>query len=458
LRSAVIVYSKFEDIKEVVEALSSISKNIYLTQNIKSVTSCFELGRVDLLIVDVEMAEIPDFETEIIFLKREDRIYPKNIDILDRVTLLEHIIVSQEVTSSDIISVKKENVFRSRKGFEKAIKSEVRRAKRYRYPFVVVMFKVSSEVKDMETIVQFFASKIREFDSLWVSGKDTFSLILPHTGWDGAEILTNRLTTDITNRLEVTISALKNHIFSFKRVENDVDFISRIENNLDGEYFDIRTEIDFDIWKDELFSEFIEGKTIRTFNRYKGMLISHDADMLSEEGKLKLYNIRPLQLSIIDKEKATYFHSSTLNKTIRAGVEKISRKSSNATLTNFELIDSSFIKNTTFKLLIEEKISDIKIDDKAISGDIYELSLDEVTVVCKAIPDIQKGDSVKLEFTIPTNSYYVSTEASVQDIEKGTNTSFIDLIIKTSLSDNMKISEFLANKQIEFIKELKDIP
>jgi hypothetical protein len=287
LRSAVIVYSKFEDIKEVVEALSSISKNIYLTQNIKSVTSCFELGRVDLLIVDVEMAEIPDFETEIIFLKREDRIYPKNIDILDRVTLLEHIIVSQEVTSSDIISVKKENVFRSRKGFEKAIKSEVRRAKRYRYPFVVVMFKVSSEVKDMETIVQFFASKIREFDSLWVSGKDTFSLILPHTGWDGAEILTNRLTTDITNRLEVTISALKNHIFSFKRVENDVDFISRIENNLDGEYFDIRTEIDFDIWKDELFSEFIEGKTIRTFNRYKGMLISHDADMLSEEGEVE---------------------------------------------------------------------------------------------------------------------------------------------------------------------------
>jgi hypothetical protein len=458
LRSAVIVYSKFEDIKEVVEALSSISKNIYLTQNIKSVTSCFELGRVDLLIVDVEMAEIPDFETEIIFLKREDRIYPKNIDILDRVTLLEHIIVSQEVTSSDIISVKKENVFRSRKGFEKAIKSEVRRAKRYRYPFVVVMFKVSSEVKDMETIVQFFASKIREFDSLWVSGKDTFSLILPHTGWDGAEILTNRLTTDITNRLEVTISALKNHIFSFKRVENDVDFISRIENNLDGEYFDIRTEIDFDIWKDELFSEFIEGKTIRTFNRYKGMLISHDADMLSEEGKLKLYNIRPLQLSIIDKEKATYFHSSTLNKTIRAGVEKISRNSSNATLTNFELIDSSFIKNTTFKLLIEEKISDIKIDGKAISGDIYELSLDEVTIISKAVEDIKKGDSIKLEFTIPTNSYYVSTEASVQDIEKGTNTSFIDLIIKTSLSDNMKISEFLANKQIEFIKELKDIP
>jgi hypothetical protein len=177
-----------------------------------------------------------------------------------------------------------------------------------------------------------------------------------------------------------------------------------------------------------------------------------------KRGKLKLYNIRPLQLSIIDKEKATYFHSSTLNKTIRAGVEKISRNSSNATLTNFELIDSSFIKNTTFKLLIEEKISDIKIDGKAISGDIYELSLDEVTIISKAVEDIKKGDSIKLEFTIPTNSYYVSTEASVQDIEKGTNTSFIDLIIKTSLSDNMKISEFLANKQIEFIKELKDIP
>jgi hypothetical protein len=475
VKNVVIVYKNFANVSKIGEALTVVGENIFFSTNLANGLQFLNHEKADLFIIDGSFSLLEDdleairkVESEIIFIQRdvESSAELKEIGlVIEEERLVEHILHSTKEIGIHIASIKHKkipNIFRDFDAFRDSITGEVRRAKRYRYPLVIVMFKLN-EIKYINEVINYFSSKIREFDSLWISGDNKFSMILPHTGWNGAEILTNRLTTQIADELNFHSSALQNLIISFKRIESDNDFINRIQNSLNGKYYDINRDIDFNVWKEELFSEFLDGKTIRIFNRYKGMLISHDSDIILKNGQLEVYNIRPLQLSIINNEKATYFYSSTINKTIRAGIDRIDIKKSFATLSSFEIIDSSFIKNTTMKLLVEDTLQ-IKISNEIgkniMNAKIIELSLDKATIIFTGKSPFARDETLKIEFNLPFNNeiYPVKVNATVSEIEIGSEVSYIDLQLATSLNDNMKISDFLSQKQIQFIKELKEKP
>jgi hypothetical protein len=471
VKNVVLVYREFRNISNIGEALTKFGENIFLTTDLSNGIQFLNFERSDLFIIDGsypiridELDLLRKIAVEIVFIERNNIIIENGGVgvILDENKLLEHINHYKKDIGIDIASVKikkSPNIFYDFESFRDAITGEVRRAKRYRYPLVIVLFKLQ-EGKFIDKVVRFFASKIREFDSLWIAGGNKFGMVLPHTGWNGAEILTNRLTTQISVELNFPISTLKNTIISFKRIETDLDFISKIREAINGEYYDINRDIDFNIWREELFSEFIEGKTIRIFNRYKGMLISHDSDMILTGGRLELHNIRKLQLTIINSEKATYFHSTTLNKTIRAGVEIIDCKKSHAVLSSFEIIDSSFIKNNIMKLLIEDDIN-ITVSDGNISavGKISELSLEEISAIFVDIPVFAHDDKLSISFSLNIRGeiHNIIGESSIIETESGRDLSYIDLKLLTSPDENMKISDYLSGKQMQFIRELKNI-
>ena len=211
----------------------------------------------------------------------------------------------------------------------------------------------------------------------------------------------------------------------------------------------------FEVWKDELFAEFIEGKTIRIFNRYKGLLISHDADIVVKNDKLELHNIRPLQLSIISKEMATYFYSSTLGKAIRGEVDSLDIQKSFVSMSNFEIVDIGYIKNNNMKLVIDEHINVTLSDDKnnSLQASLLELSLDKVTLVLPTSQLVDISKNCFIEFSI--DEKLIKTPAKIIEIEKGKETTYIDLSITTSLNANMHISAYLSSQQMQIIKELK---
>lgn len=470
MKNVVLIHQKHENISKISKAIIEIGENLFISTSLKNGIQFSEFQASDIFIIDgsypINLDEVKDLKrlgTELIFINRDNL----NIEIsefgilVDEDKFLQYLEKSDKEIGSDIASVsvkKAQNIFRDFESFSSSITQEVRRAKRYNYPLVIIMFDFI-KTENMPEVIDYFASKIREFDSLWIADSNHFSMILPHTGWNGAEILTNRLTTQITNTLNLSVNSLKNQILNFKRIESDSDFISRITNSLTLEYNNIDNNIDFNIWKDELFSEFVGGKTTRVFNRYKGMLVSHDSDILLKDSKLELSNIRNIQLSLINQEKATYFYSSTLNKTIRASVEKVNLDDSFAVLTNFEIIDTEFIKKTTMKLLIEDNM-DISIFDELnnnISGKIVEISLEELTIIVESTSFFKENSNLKATFTLPFSGKQISADIEVKSIEEGKDISYMDLRISTSIVDDMKISEFLSKKQIEFIKELKTL-
>jgi hypothetical protein len=469
LKNTVLVHKSFRNISEVAELITEIGENLFLSTSLSSGLQFLNFERCDLFIID-ESYLLSEADIEALHKVKSDVIVisENGLDIdlqgiaseINKQELIKNLQSSKgsaKFSISSISTKKAPNIFREFDTFKDSITQEVRRAKRYQYPLVVVMFQLV-ETDHIEGVINYFSSKIREFDSLWITDNSRFSMVLPHTGWNGAEILTNRLTTHITGELGIDVESLKNKIISFKRIESDSDFINRIKNGLDSEYYNINKDIDFNIWKEEIFSEFIEGKTVRIFNRYKGMLISHDSDIILKGSTLELHNIRPLQLSIINNEKATYFYSTPLNKSIRAGVEEIDVDRSFATLTSFEIIDSSFIKNTSMKLLVEDSV-EVKISNHTgiTVGKLLELSLDEITITVEDRAILQNEENFTIQFSLDFKgkSHTISTTGNLKNIEEGRDISYADFTITTSLSDNMKISEFLSNKQIKFIKELK---
>jgi hypothetical protein len=456
MSSIVLVYSKFQNIKDLIEKISKLNGDVILAKDIERGLGFLNFNNVQIFAIDssyklneTDLIKLQNINNELFLINFENKLdFGQNVSTEEFVKFLSN--NSQENKNS---INKSPRIFRDYEQFKNVISQEVRRAKRYRYPFVVVMFKVDNN-KYTQQIINYFASKIREFDALWIYDEKHFSMILPHTGWNGAEILTNRLTNYITAEIGVKTEVLKNIILSFKRVEKDTDFLARINNALNNQYYNANKQIDFNIWKEELFAEFSETKTIRVFNRYKGMLISHDSDMELLNDKLQLLNIRELQFKIIDLEKATYFFSENLKKAIRAEVEFIDREHLSVILSHFEIVDLSLIKTNVVKLLIEENLK-IKIkssDDFEISGEIIELSLDEVSVHLNR--NLDKDANYYLEFYLPKVKYKIIAEGKIKDIEMGEDTAYIDFQIITSVDANMKISEFLAKKQLQFIKEL----
>jgi len=455
MKNTIIIHNNWAGISNLISKITKNDADIFILQDFQNIV-VFE--KAQMIIIDnsyslknEDIKLLKQMKLETIFINNPNQDLGKN--------LTQHeLLISLNSENSQLESqpkfTKSANIFNDFDSFKLSITQEVRRAKRYNYPFVVVMFQLLDS-QHHQKIIDYFASKIREFDSLWIYDKNYFSMILPHTGWNGAEILTSRLTTFITKEININVDSLKNTVISFKRIEQDKDFIERVKSSLHGEYYTINKSVSFNVWKDELFSEFLEAKTIRIFNRYKGLLISHDSDIILSEDKLELNNIRAIQLSIINSEKATYFHSKILNKTIRASVQTIDIENSSATLSNFEFIDSEFIKNTSVKLLIEEDM-EISISDKLnqLSAQIIEMSLDEITIEVQNNSNFKIDSEFDLDFKI-NKSYNIRTNAKVISIEKGAETSYIDFQISTSINDNMKMSDFISQKQIQFIKELR---
>jgi len=462
LKNIILIHNNFRNISNIAQAVSDVGENLFLSTNFKNGLQFLNFESVEMFLIDSsysvkdeELSSLKTLNIEPTFISRQDVSLENMSDfgkVINEDKFIENLKSIKNINIEETTLKNAPNIFRDFDTFKLAITQEVRRAKRYRYPFVVVMFQLTDKTH-IQQVIDYFSSKIREFDSLWIYDDTKFSMVLPHTGWNGAEILTSRLTTQITQEIGIEIDALKNVILSFKRIERDEDFITRIENSLNNEYYNINKSVAFNVWKEELFSEFLEAKTIRIFNRYKGLLISHDSDIVLNEHHLELHNIRDIQFSIIDKEKASYFYSKTLNKTIRAGVEKIDPKDFSATLSNFEIIDSDFIENKNLKLLIEE---DLPIRISGNLAQIVELSLDEITVVTKDISAIKNKSKLKLNFEISVRDtlFKIKAEGKILNIEEGAE-SYIDIKMTTSSIENIKISEFLSTKQIQFIKELK---
>lgn len=110
--------------------------------------------------------------------------------------------------------------------------------------------------------------------------------------------------------------------------------------------------------------------------------------------------------------------------------------------------------------LIEDDIN-ITVSDGNISavGKISELSLEEISAIFVDIPVFAHDDKLSISFSlnIRREIHNIVDESSIIETESGRDLSYIDLKLLTSPDENMKISDYLSGKQMQFIRELKNI-
>jgi hypothetical protein len=468
MKNLIIVYESLENIDSLLKVSDETGANVFLTKSLDDGIQFEKKNKTDLFVIDNSFSifdkNIELLQNSLNLMKlflietKEEKLQKFSVSRNKLIEIIQK--ETKKVEKVELPDSERKNpvIFYEAEKFKETIKAETRRAKRYRYHLSVVLFQNNSKEK-ISDLMKFFSDKIREFDYLWVISEDKFAMVLPHTAWNGAQILSNRLVKDSSEKFGFALDSLKNSIIAFKRIENDESFMAQIEKSIKGEFHEIDRKIDFYVWKDELFNEFLEAKTIRIFNRYKGMLVSHDADMVYRDCKLNLHNIRAIQQNIIDIEKFTYFYSNSINKTIRAGIQYLDKENRHAILSSYEIVEPIFTKTTIAKLSIEENIDVfLRFDnDEVLSTKLYELSLDELTVYSESVKNLQENQAITVNFEIQIRdkTYKIESSSRVLQVEVGENISYFSLNLQTSLKDNMKISEFLSIKQISFIKELK---
>jgi hypothetical protein len=467
VKYSILVTDRVNELSSIIEALYKVSDNIYISSCIEDSIDFMTLKENELIVIDgqkklqlSDLERVREFERETIFIDQIEGV--ENLDSYGRVAQLSQIDeeylrllikLDTDVENEDL-SVKRKSpkLFRDVDSFKASITKEVRRAKRYHYPLVVVMIQIE-EKKYLDDIIAFFSSKIREFDSLYISDSNHFSMTLPHTGWYGAEVLTTRLIKDISARLNIDIDSIRNLIRTFKRSDTDVEFIETILNSVDSEYYPISKDIDFEVWRDEFFSEFSSGKVVRLYNQYKGMVISHDVDISLEDQSLKVRNLRSIQKGALELEKVTYFESSNLNKMIRAGVHNIDDKGI-IELSSFEIVDSCGIKNRTLNFIVEESI-DASFGN--YKGKLFEVSLDKVEILFSDELTFNEGEKESVTIELPSQKGVdnLTMRGSVLSVETSSTETIVELFIETGERENRLISDYLSKKQMQFIAELK---
>jgi uncharacterized Zn ribbon protein len=469
---------------EVLNTFNQVFDNLCLIKKYSEAINTAENREIKKIIVDLNHSILQDTDTTRLFqdeslkvvfvsLSDDNKILFQNLfenSENKRFKLLE-VDENYEKNLSEILNLfeierregtifkKKSRIFLERDSFEGAMAHEIRRAKRYHYPMALVLFR-SEEVSNLELFLNYFSEKIREFDFLW-RYENGFAMVLPHTGWDGAEILTSRLSSRALSHFQLHAEALQHNILSLKQTENDQEFLDRVYVALNSKFYNISSGIGFESWKEELYSEFVETNTnIRLMNTYHGMLISHDADISVKNDELFLSNIRPLQLASMHIERATYFQSKTLNRMVRAGIHRINQDTKCAILSNFEIMEENILQRNSLRIELAEPI-DVSIqthDKTSLHGELTQLSLNSALISIPKQFYLQKGNDIDLDFSlkIKSKSHRVLVSTTVTSIEYLNQNFLLELNIKAELNENKIISDFLSKKQLNLINELKN--
>jgi hypothetical protein len=454
VKYSIVITERIGEFGELLSHLSNLSENTLISA-LFSDTEAISTTEPDLIIVDRaesissdELYKIENQKAKKIFIDKKLELSEIDMEYLQGVFKSCDIAIETPPKKSP-------KIYRELDSFKASITKEVRRAKRYHYPFVVVQLKLQDSSYS-DSIIEYFSSKIREFDSLYIADENHFSMTLPHTGWNGAEILTSRLIREFTEKNSLDIASVTNIIKTFKRSFNDIEFIEYITSSEDSDYYPINCDNDFEVWRDEFFSEFAEGRVTRLYNSYKGMIISHDVDInLVDNSTIVVRNLRPIQLGALELEKVTYFESKSINKMIRAGVHNISDKGA-IELSSFEVVDSSGFKNRSFNFIVEEEIP---VTFENNSGRLFEISLNKLEILYNRCVQFEAGQFGSIELSLPTHrgEQNIKISGKVTAIESGESESIIELQIEAGEKETRLISEYLSKKQMQFTIELKKL-
>jgi hypothetical protein len=214
--------------------------------------------------------------------------------------------------------------------------------------------------------------------------------------------------------------------------------------------------------------QFLQGMIGQQFsflNYYKEIPVSYDATLLSVENEMAEFAVHEYQAKVINMEKQTLIHShprSSFTEDMIGEAFYVSSAKKRVVLCNFGYAHIRSDMRRFVRVLLDNPIeAELIFEEDTLKGTVNDLSLGGAAISTMSADLLVPGLDINMFLKLPgpagNTRLEVGMGATIVKVV-GTSAPFTCILnLHTEKHSQQQIAYYINNRQIEIIKELKDI-
>lgn len=196
---------------------------------------------------------------------------------------------------------------------------------------------------------------------------------------------------------------------------------------------------------------------LRLLNFFREVPVSYGAEVLTVEPDAAELLVHQIQAVVIDQEKVTVLKSSHFRKDVLAKVTYVNVEKSRVVLSKlgYAVVRADRRMSVRVELGISINAS-FFTQDEQVEGRLHDMSLTGVSIKVEQDPDIPVSEKGDLTVALPTGG--ITVPASLLKVIQNPDDCRLVFEIEPSRAAELSISQFIFQRQVEIIKELKEHP
>ncbi len=213
------------------------------------------------------------------------------------------------------------------------------------------------------------------------------------------------------------------------------------------------------------FFQGMVGQKFSFLNYFKEIPVSYDAILLSVEREMAEFAVHEYQAKTINNEKKTIIYAHDLSpfpEDMVGEVFYVNSAKKRVILCNFGYARIHSTNRRFVRVLLENRVGvQILSRDGVIDGLVQDISLGGAAIDFSSTLDLQPGQELDLLFKLPDNNGGAEREVTLAakiikvDGENGVNSCVMEF--STNKNTQQLMAYFINQRQVEIIKELKEI-
>lgn len=196
---------------------------------------------------------------------------------------------------------------------------------------------------------------------------------------------------------------------------------------------------------------------LRLLNFYREVPVSYGAEVLTVEETSVELTVHQIQAVVIADEKLTVLKSSHFPRDVVANPTYVNVQKSRVVLTKFGYAVVRADRRMSVRVELESPIKvSFSGQDDQVQGTLHDMSLTGISLKTTKDPGIPLSEKGELTADLPAGT--ITVPASLLKIFSAADSCRLVFEIEPNRLDELSISQYIFQRQVEIIKELKDHP
>lgn len=196
---------------------------------------------------------------------------------------------------------------------------------------------------------------------------------------------------------------------------------------------------------------------LRLLNFYREVPVSYGAEVLTVEADFAELLVHQVQAVVIDQEKLTVLKSGHFPRDVIAKATYVNVEKSRVVLAkpSYAVVRADRRMSVRVEMETEIRASFLGQDDQ-VEGRLHDMSLTGLSIKVKHDPQIPLSERGELTVALPAGT--ITAPASLLKVIQAADGVRLAFAIEPTRAAELSISQYIFQRQVEIIKELKDHP